>query len=61
MPAYRAPQTDIDFLLHNWLGLTEHYQRLGLQDFDKELVNEIISQGAKFAEEVIAPLNQSGD
>lgn len=61
MPEYRAPIADVQFLLHDWLNLSEHYQKLGLEDFDQELVNEIINQGAKFAEEVIAPLNREGD
>lgn len=61
MPQYQAPTTDIQFLLHDWLALQQHYNALGLGDFDKELVNEIISQGAKFAEQVIAPLNREGD
>mgnify|MGYP003632704831 FL=1 len=51
----------MQFVLHDWLNLSEHYQKLGLEDFDQELVNEILQQGAKFAEEVIAPLNREGD
>ena len=61
MPQYHAPLVDIQFLLHDWLNINEHYQSFGLQDFDAELVNEILHQGAKFAETVIAPLNQPGD
>ncbi|GAA0855322.1 acyl-CoA dehydrogenase family protein [Aliiglaciecola litoralis] len=61
MPQYQAPLTDMQFLLHDWLNLESHYQNLGLQDFDQELVNEVLSQGAKFAEQVIAPLNREGD
>ncbi|GAC15405.1 acyl-CoA dehydrogenase family protein [Aliiglaciecola lipolytica] len=61
MPQYTAPLTDMQFLLHDWLKLEEHYANIGLQDFDKELVNEILSQGAKFAEQAIAPLNREGD
>lgn len=61
MLEYRAPQTDMQFLLHDWLKTTEHYAALGLEDFDAELVNEIINQGAKFAEDIVAPLNQVGD
>jgi alkylation response protein AidB-like acyl-CoA dehydrogenase len=61
MPLYTAPLTDLQFVLHHWLKLEQHYQNLGLTDFDQELVNEIISQGAKFAEGVIAPLNREGD
>ncbi|GAC21494.1 acyl-CoA dehydrogenase family protein [Paraglaciecola arctica] len=61
MPQYIAPIKDMQFVLHDWLNLSEHYQKLGLEDFDQELVNEILQQGAKFAEEVIAPLNREGD
>ncbi|MFT6896735.1 MAG: alkylation response protein AidB-like acyl-CoA dehydrogenase [Paraglaciecola sp.] len=61
MPQYAAPLTDLQFSLHHWLKLEQHYQNLGLTDFDQELVNEIISQGAKFSEEVLAPLNREGD
>ena len=61
MPQYSAPITDMQFLLHDWLKLESHYQQIGLGDIDKELVNEILAQGAKFAEQVIAPLNREGD
>lgn len=61
MPHYMAPTTDIQFVLHDWLQLESHYQSIGLGDFDKELVNEVLMQGAKFAENVIAPLNREGD
>jgi alkylation response protein AidB-like acyl-CoA dehydrogenase len=61
MPEYSAPIKDMQFILHDWLNLSAHYQKLGLEDFDQELVNEILLQGAKFAEEVIAPLNREGD
>lgn len=61
MPNYIAPLNDMQFLLHDWLKLENHYQHIGLVDFDQELVNEILAQGAKFAEQVIAPLNREGD
>lgn len=61
MPTYTAPMSDIQFVLHDWLKLADHYKSIGLEDFDQELVNEILSQGAKFAEQVIAPLNREGD
>ncbi len=61
MAEYSAPLKDFQFLLHDWLRITDHYEKLGKGDFDRELVNEIITQGAKFAEEKVAPLNISGD
>ncbi|XOV80708.1 MAG: acyl-CoA dehydrogenase family protein [Aestuariibacter sp.] len=61
MPDYSAPQQEFQFLLHQWLKINDHYQQLGRDEIDLELVNEVISQGAKFSEEVIAPLNRNGD
>ncbi|VEL95700.1 alkylation response protein AidB-like acyl-CoA dehydrogenase [Alteromonas sp. 76-1] len=61
MPLYHAPTTDFQFLLKDWLGLDAHYEKLGISDFDSELANEIIAQGAKFAIDVVAPLNREGD
>ncbi|MBT0585315.1 acyl-CoA dehydrogenase family protein [Alteromonas oceanisediminis] len=61
MPTYKAPMADFQFLLKDWLNINEHYQRIGAEDYDTELVFEIMAQGAKFAEEVVAPLNREGD
>ncbi len=61
MPLYHAPTADFQFLLKDWLGLDAHYEKLGISDFDSDLANEIISQGAKFALDVVAPLNREGD
>jgi alkylation response protein AidB-like acyl-CoA dehydrogenase len=61
MPLHHAPTPDFQFLLKEWLGLDAHYEKLGISDFDSDLANEIISQGAKFALDVVAPLNREGD
>jgi alkylation response protein AidB-like acyl-CoA dehydrogenase len=61
MPLHHAPTADFQFLLKEWLGLDAHYEKLGISDFDSDLANEIISQGAKFALDVVAPLNREGD
>lgn len=61
MPEYRAPLADFQFLLHDWLNVSDHYRHIGKDDIDAELVNEIIAQGARFAESEIAPINQAGD
>lgn len=61
MPLYHPPTADFQFLLKDWLGLDAHYEKLGISDFDNELAAEIISQGAKFAVDVVAPLNREGD
>jgi alkylation response protein AidB-like acyl-CoA dehydrogenase len=61
MPQYQAPLSDMHFVLHDWLNISQHYQSIGAEDIDAELVNEILNQGSKFAEEVLAPLNREGD
>lgn len=61
MPDYKAPLTDMQFLLHDWLQIENHYQQINKGDFDQDLVNEILTQGSKFAENRVAPINRNGD
>ena len=61
MPQYLAPMADFQFLLNDWLRLDNHYLSVNAEGMDSELVMEILSQGAKFAESVVAPLNREGD
>ena len=62
MPQYQAPTEDIKFILHDWLKVTENYARLGQNDAaDKDLVNAVIDEAAKFAETQLSPLNSDGD
>lgn len=61
MPQYVAPMADFQFLLNDWLNIDSHYLSVNAEGMDAELVNEILTQGAKFAEEVVAPLNREGD
>jgi len=61
MPQFKAPIADIQFLLNDWLAIDKHYLNISAEGMDSELINEIIAQGAKFAEEAVAPLNREGD
>ena len=62
MPQYRAPVRDIQFALHELLEVEKHYESLpAFAEVNRELVDSIIDAGAKFAEEELSPLNQSGD
>ncbi|WP_395344881.1 acyl-CoA dehydrogenase family protein [Ningiella sp. W23] len=61
MHQYQAPMADFQFLLQDWLNVNEHYQAIGAQGMDMDLVGEILKQGAKFAQDVVAPLNRKGD
>lgn len=61
MHDFKAPIRDIQFALFEVLGAQEHYQRIGAEDANRELVDAIIAEGGKFAEVVLAPINQVGD
>jgi alkylation response protein AidB-like acyl-CoA dehydrogenase len=62
MPDYKAPVRDIRFVINEVLESEKLYQTLpGFGEATEELMNAIIDEGARFAENVIAPLNRSGD
>ncbi|MEP4146525.1 MAG: acyl-CoA dehydrogenase C-terminal domain-containing protein [Halioglobus sp.] len=61
MPEYRAPRRDMEFINKELLGL-QHYQSLsGCEELGEDLWDAITDAGAKFAENVLAPINRSGD
>ena len=62
MPTYKAPLRDIQFVIDEDLDTEGLYQSLpGYEEATPDLMHAIIEEGAKFAENVLAPLNQSGD
>ncbi len=61
MLIYRAPVEDYRFLLHDVLELEKRRNLPGFADLDPGLVDDILSNAGKFCEEVLQPLNQSGD
>ena len=53
---------DMRFLIHDVLSYEQHYQSLGLTDPpNRELVDAIIDEAARFTESELAPLNETGD
>jgi len=62
MPTYKAPLNDINFLLNEVFDYPSHYKGLSNGgDADPETVSAILEECARYCEEVVAPLNQSGD
>ena len=62
MSEYKAPLRDIRFVRDELLGYAEHYQSLpGCEEATPDMIDAILEEGAKFCENVIAPLNRVGD
>ena len=59
--SYRAPVQDQLFILREVLDLESHSNLPGFADAPLDLVESILTEGAKFCEEVLAPLNKVGD
>ncbi|MBW2942343.1 acyl-CoA dehydrogenase C-terminal domain-containing protein [Zhongshania aquimaris] len=62
MPQYTAPLRDINFVLKEVLNSDKHFASLASrEEVSEDLMDAIISEGAKFSENVLSPLNQVGD
>ncbi|NJD31576.1 MAG: acyl-CoA dehydrogenase [Gammaproteobacteria bacterium] len=61
MYSYRAPLRDIRFVVHEVLDFEDHYRHFGRDDLNKDLLEGILDEGAKFAETILAPTNRTGD
>jgi alkylation response protein AidB-like acyl-CoA dehydrogenase len=61
MYEYRAPRREFAFVLHEVLEAERVLARLGREDVGRELIDSVIDQGAKFAENVLSPINWQGD
>ncbi len=58
---YRAPVRDQTFVLNDVLKLESHADLPGFGDISADLVGQVLEEGAKFCEGVLAPLNAVGD
>ncbi|MCP1365457.1 acyl-CoA dehydrogenase family protein, partial [Halomonas sp. BBD48] len=62
MPDYQAPLRDLRFVMNEMLDYPAHYARLpNADDATPDVVAAILDEGARFAREVLLPLNQVGD
>ena len=61
MSTYKAPLDDLRFALYDVLGVEERFARLGFADANRELVDAVLDEAARFTETVLAPLNRIGD
>jgi len=61
MPIYKAPTTDMMFILKDVLQIENYSNIPSFEEVSYDLVEAVLSEGAKVAEEVYQPLNQVGD
>ena len=62
MPTYKAPLKDTQFLMNDVLDFQSHYKTVpGGEEATPDLIDAILNECAKFSENILSPLNQSGD
>ncbi|WP_434561963.1 acyl-CoA dehydrogenase C-terminal domain-containing protein [Pseudomonas sp. R1-6] len=61
MPEYKAPLRDMRFLIDHVFDFHGRYAELGASDASPDMVSAILEEGARFCENVLAPLNRPGD
>ena len=61
MAEYAAPLKDMQFVLKHVVGLEQVNSLPGWDEVTEDVVDAILEEAAKFAGEVLSPLNASGD
>lgn len=58
---YKTPTRDILFCLNEVLHPEGHFENLGYEGADAETLEMVLQETSNFAENVLAPMNQTGD
>src|SRR5688500_15611781 len=61
MSTYAAPLKDMRFVLNELAGLAEVAKLPGYEEATPDTVDAILEEAARFAAEVLDPLNRTGD
>ena len=61
MPAYKAPLRDMRFCLYDLFDGDDLVDLPGYEDFGRDLIDPVLDEAAKLCEEVLHPINRSGD
>jgi len=60
MPSYTAPIKDMQFIMHDWLRVSEQ-DIPGYEEMDRDFTGAVLEEAGKVASEVLMPLNEVGD
>ncbi|MDP2377816.1 acyl-CoA dehydrogenase N-terminal domain-containing protein, partial [Reyranella sp.] len=61
MAVYKAPLKDIQFVLNEVLDVSQLAKLPGYEDATPDTIHAIIEEAAKLCENVLFPLNRTGD
>src|SRR5260370_3474700 len=61
MPTYKAPLEDVSFLLNDVFQIDRYDNLPGFSDASADVREAILGEAAKLSEEVLQPLNRTGD
>src|SRR5665647_2044468 len=61
MPSYQAPVADALFLLNDVLHWDRYNNLPGFSDASPDVVEAVLQEAAKISEEILQPINLSGD
>src|SRR5580698_6269094 len=61
MPIYKAPLEDVNFLLNDVFQIDRYDNLPGFSDASADVREAILGEAAKLSEEILQPLNRTGD